>query len=132
MNSNREDPIRLLLKKQSYMGLCCLSWQTVHTLIRLLLKKKQSDLGLRCLSLPFGRQITFKILEHVSFSVRLSGLEITKCLSEWQTEQTQIRLPHLGLHVLSLPFCLANNIQNFRTFFFFCSHIRTGNHKMFV
>ena len=38
--------------------------QTGKTLIRLLLQK-QSDMGLHCLSTPFYRQLVFGILEHL-------------------------------------------------------------------
>ena len=47
---------------------CLSEYQTGKTLIRLLLQK-QSDLGLHCLSRPFGRQIVFKILEHLLYAI---------------------------------------------------------------
>ena len=62
--------------------------------------------------LPFKK---FEIFKHFFFysqiksCLHVSGLEVTKCLSAYQTEKTQIRLllqkqSDLGLHCLSLPF----------------------------
>ena len=50
-----------------------------------------------------------------------SGLKFTKCLSEYQTGKTLIRLllqkqSDLGLHCLSIPFWQVTSVQNFRTF----------------
>ena len=42
---------------------CLSEWQTGKTLIRLLLKK-QSDLGLHCLSRPFRQATSVQNLEH--------------------------------------------------------------------
>ena len=44
--------------------------QAVKTLIRLLLQK-QSDLGLRCLSRPFGWQLVLEISEHLPYTEKV-------------------------------------------------------------
>ena len=54
---------------------CLSEKQRRKTQIRLLLKK-QSDLGLCCLLRPFGRQLVFKILEHLPAGKDLVGLGI--------------------------------------------------------
>ena len=65
-------------------------------------------------------------VEHFSFSVCkkkywLSCLEVTKCLSEWQTGKTLIRLllqkqSDLGLRCLSKPYWQATGVRIFGTF----------------
>ena len=52
-----------------------LEMQTGKTLIRLLLHK-QSDLGLSCLSMPFGRQLVFETLEHLPICLGLNVCRI--------------------------------------------------------
>ena len=47
----------------------------------------------------------------------LSGLGLIKCLSEWQTGKTLIRLllkkSDLGMSCLSMPFGQVTSVQNF-------------------
>ena len=52
---------------------CLSEKQTGETLIRLLLKK-QSDLGLHCLSWPFDMQVVFEILEHLPYVLNVIRL----------------------------------------------------------
>ena len=76
--------IRLLLLKQSDLGLRCLSipfWQATYKYV---LVQKQSDLGLRCLAISFG-QATYKFV-----------------LLQKQSD--------LGLHCLSYNSYVAGNI----------------------
>ena len=76
----------------------------------------------------------------------LSGLEFIKCLSEYQTGKTLIRVvlekqSDLGLPCLSRPFWQAASVQNFRTFTihyysnahaFVTQHLIGYNRKQFV
>ena len=95
--------IRLLLQKQSDLGLHCLSspfWQAGTT-------QKQSILGLFCLFRPFWQ---------AGMTQKQSDLGLF-CLFRpfWQAGTTQ-KQSDLGLFCLFRSFCQATSVQNFRTF----------------
>ena len=128
-------------------------YQTGKALIRLFLQK-QSDLGLHCLSRPFWQATSVKIFRKFLDKVNVlkcltlffyfsqikcwfSWLEFTKCLSDYQTAKTLIRLlqkqSDLGLCCLSRSFGHATSVKKFTdtvivlkclALFFFYSQIK--------
>ena len=51
------------------LNVCYQDWNSKNAYQISKLLQKQSDLGLHCFSRPFGRQLVFKILEHLPYKM---------------------------------------------------------------